>query len=212
MRTKEGDILGLLPGIFTAIHMDNKENYQRHARNPSEALTSGLVIAGQQPLSSNKIMQLESENNPDTLAQPLDSLVDSESEIESCLRPIPDLELLEDDTEDNEEWNTIPNESIAILNQENDNYPDSETDTNSQDGYQSDSVASQCSQMSETSQTTDCSQSTGTAEDSDSTIAPEITSPVKTRSATSASSTGSTSVKRPPSSTVRLNPRAKRLR
>ena len=27
MRTKEGDILGLLRGIFTAIHIDNKENY-----------------------------------------------------------------------------------------------------------------------------------------------------------------------------------------
>ena len=45
----KGKILGLKPKIFTAIHMDNLEQYGNHQRSPSKALTSSPVIGAQQP-------------------------------------------------------------------------------------------------------------------------------------------------------------------
>ena len=53
-----GVVQGLKDNVYTAIHMDNLEQYSKHARNPSEALTSTLTVGAQQPMPNHPDMQL----------------------------------------------------------------------------------------------------------------------------------------------------------
>ena len=46
----EGKIPGLIVDEKGAIHMDNIEKYQKHARTPQNALAQALVIGLQQPI------------------------------------------------------------------------------------------------------------------------------------------------------------------
>ena len=81
----KGTILGLKPKIFTAIQMDNLEQYAKHHRNPSKALTSCLVIRAQQPKPHDSTMALVNSTDlhqsfDDSILPELDMSVNAPSE------------------------------------------------------------------------------------------------------------------------------------
>ena len=51
-------ILRIDERLLAFIHADNLENYSKHAQDPSQALTSVLAVAAQQPTPKDKIMVL----------------------------------------------------------------------------------------------------------------------------------------------------------
>ena len=52
-------MIGLNSNKFTVLHLDNLEQYAKHARDPSKALTSTLIIGAQQPLPNDPSMKLK---------------------------------------------------------------------------------------------------------------------------------------------------------
>ena len=53
-----GTILGLKQEIFTAMGMDNLEQYAKHHRDPFKVLASSLVIGAQEPLPKDQNIKL----------------------------------------------------------------------------------------------------------------------------------------------------------
>ena len=51
--------LGWKQEIFTAMHMDNLEQYAKHHHDPSKALMWSLAIGAQQPLPKDQNMKLQ---------------------------------------------------------------------------------------------------------------------------------------------------------
>ena len=62
-----GTIFGLKQEIFTAMYMDNLEQYAKHHRDTSKALTSSFVIGAQQPLPKDQSMKLQKMLTSNTL-------------------------------------------------------------------------------------------------------------------------------------------------
>ena len=54
---EKGTVPGLIKDSFSAIHIDNLEQYQRYAVNPSTALAHSLIIGVQQPRCNESMNQ-----------------------------------------------------------------------------------------------------------------------------------------------------------
>ena len=122
---QNGEILGLLADRFLAIHMDNLEQYQKHARNPAEALTSSLVVAVQQPQPSSSAMKLQSDicriawdeseeqdardmdwiDDTEVVERQMDEIPEDESQLEDVVRIVVDriLQKVEENAERKDE-------------------------------------------------------------------------------------------------------------
>ena len=68
-RKQHGNVWGLLPEDFIALHIDNLEKYHRHARNSVEAHISMLLIAAQELLPSKCKMKIEILANNDYISE-----------------------------------------------------------------------------------------------------------------------------------------------
>ena len=93
-------ILGLKQEIFTAMHMDNLEQYAKHHRHPSKALTSSLVIVAQQRLPKDQNMKLQKNVDFQHLDDSIFTLPQTDDELDvSCNGPSASeiTDILEDD-------------------------------------------------------------------------------------------------------------------
>ena len=83
-----GTNLGLKQEIFTAMHMDNLEQYAKHHRDPFKTFTSSLLIGAQQPLPKDQNIKLQKNVDLQHLDDSIFTLPQTDDElVVSCNAP-----------------------------------------------------------------------------------------------------------------------------